>query len=96
MKRSKANDILTRRHEIDREFESIVTDEDMPEFRLGGCEICNNGGMDVYTCKVLKRIDILAGEFDATYTLELCPDCLCALVNGDDSDLNYYVTEEDI
>ena len=96
MKRSKANEILARRIEVGNEFSCFATEDSIPEFKSCGCEICNDGGMNVYTCAALKWIDIEAGEFDATYTLELCPDCLCALVNGDNSDLDYYVTEEDI
>ena len=66
-------------------------------FSHSGCDICHNfefgGAGDVIDIK-------LYGEFkqDTGWTKEgdgqLCSGCICSIVNGDDSDLDYFINDD--
>jgi len=65
-------------------------------FSHSGCDICPDGlAATVVDIVYLARKDIGAGKFTQVFEGQVCGGCLCALVNGDDSDLDYSVTDED-
>jgi hypothetical protein len=89
MKRSKANDILARRIEVGSQFNIFEPVCEESDCLPNHCEVCLSKGIDAEHCECTS-LDW------ATETLAICPQCLVALVYGDNSDLDYYVTEEDI
>jgi hypothetical protein len=60
-----------------------------PYFNTNGCECCESLACDTYDVTHLKRSDIKNGNFDNVYESAICGGCLCSLINGDDSDLDY-------
>ncbi len=65
-------------------------------FSHSGCDICPEGlAATVIDVAYRSRKDIDAKRFDKIHEGQLCGGCLCALVNGDDSDLDYSTTDED-
>jgi hypothetical protein len=105
MKRSEANLVLKARLEFSTEYDCVspVQDEDGEwdeYFSHRGCDICSRlpcgGAGSVIDVHYRARVDLKARKFDAVYEGALCGGCLCALVNGDDSDLDFSVTEEDV
>lgn len=95
MKRSEANKILSDRIEFSKVYDAFSCKSDDPYFSHRGCECCHSLPTDVYEVTCLMREDINKKNFDDVYEVEVCGDCLVSLINGDDSDLDYYVTEED-
>lgn len=65
-------------------------------FSHAGCDICPDRlAATVTEVRYLAAKDIEKRIFDSVYEGQLCSGCLCSQVNGDDSDLDYHVTEED-
>jgi hypothetical protein len=58
-------------------------------FSRKGCEICCDGAGDVYDVVHLAKKDIKNKNFNDVYESQLCGACLCSMVNGDDSDLDF-------
>jgi len=107
VKRSKANKIFLARLSLSTKYDcfSIKTcgecagckegtgeceeNTSDPQFSYSGCDCCHGGASDVYEVSCLTREEKEKCEFD------LCGGCLCSMVNGDDTDLDYYITDED-
>lgn len=68
-------------------------------FSHSGCDICSNlpcgGAGTVIDVIFLARNDVKNKVFDNVLEGQLCSGCLCSMVNGDGSDLDYSVTTED-
>lgn len=97
MKRSEANKVLRARVEFSREYTMVNTVEDSEEyFSRTGCDICPDRlAGSVVDVRYLALADTTRDVFDNVHEGQLCGGCLCSVVNGDDSDLDYYVTDED-
>lgn len=108
MKRSEANLISKARGTWSAEYGcvSVLQDETTGEnteeyFSHSGCDICSkfpSGGAGTVVDIVYRsHADMEQRKFGPgeIYDGRLCGDCLCALVNGDESHLDFYVTEED-
>lgn len=65
-------------------------------FSRSGCDVCPEGlAATVSDVVYLAKSDTAQGIFTRIYEGSLCGGCLCSLVNGHDSDLDYYTTDED-
>lgn len=96
MKRSEANEIIKNRIEFSKKYDCFSCISDEPYFSSYGCDCCNLGlAGDVYDITMLGKKDIKNKIFDHVLEGQVCSGCLCSLVNGDDSDLDYHVNEED-
>jgi len=94
MKRSKANEILERRAETFGKYVHYIDDQGLePVFTHSGCEICQDGAGDVYEC--LAYPTLKSAQQENPDNLDICPGCFCAYHTGDNSDLEYSVTDED-
>lgn len=102
MKRSELNQILENRILFSSQYDCISIEEESEGeskesyFSHSGCESCSQGlAGDVFPCIGLSIEDTEKKIFDNIYNFEICGDCLNSLFNGEDSDLDYYCTEED-
>lgn len=97
MKRSEANAILQARIEFSREYHCVSAAPDADEyFSHSGCDVCPDSlAGTVIDVTYLAIDDTEHGNFARVYEGQMCGGCLCSLVNGDDSDLDYHVTDED-
>lgn len=97
MKRSEANEIWRARAAFSTEYECVSTGDDADEhFSHSGCDICPGGlAATVVDVTYLSKADTARGVFNNIYEGQMCGGCLCSLINGDDSDLDYYVDDED-
>lgn len=107
MKRSEANAIYMARAKFSAEFGCVSTGghnslgEPVSEdeyFSRSGCDICPDGlAGTVMDIVYRSHADMEAKRFGAEHIYEgqVCGGCLCSLVNGDDSDLDYSVDDED-
>lgn len=73
-----------------------------PHFDHNGCDICgafeSGGACNVYDCQSFLRTSLQNKTGEDRFEIhehQLCGNCMSALVNGDDSDLDYYVDNED-
>lgn len=97
MKRSYCNSLLKARLAFSTLYDCFSTKDDSePYFSRSGCEICPEGlAGEVQDVTYLAREDMDQKNFDNVYESEICGGCLCSLVNGDDTDLDYYCDDED-
>lgn len=101
MKRSEALAIKRQRELFGTEYScfSIKQDDDKHDgeayFSSQGCDVCESGAADVFDVIYLANADIAKKIFNKVHDGQICGGCLCSLVNGDDSDLDFSVTEED-
>lgn len=100
MKRSYCNTLLKARLAFSTLYDCLSLKEDAENseayFSHHGCEICPEGlAGDVLEVTYLARADIEKDDFKNTYESDICNSCFCSLVNGDDSDLDYYCDDED-
>lgn len=97
MKRSYCNTLLKARIEFSTLYWGFSPKDDSePYFSPSGCDICPDGlAGDVHDVTYLAKADTEAKNYDNHYEAEICNSCLCSLVNGDDSDLDYICDDED-
>jgi hypothetical protein len=96
MKRSEANRIFKKRVEFSSVFDCFsIKDDSEAYFNRSGCNCCDGGAVDVFDVTCLRRDDIEKKVFTNVYDAEICGPCLSSFINGDDSDLDFYVTNED-
>ncbi len=93
MKRSYCNDLLKARIEFSTLYYAFSTKDDSePYFSHSGCEICPDGlAGDVHDITYLSKDD----KGREVHESEICNSCLCSLVNGDDTDLDYICDDDD-
>lgn len=105
MKRTEANEIIKLRTEWSTEYScvSIKQDDEGADgeayFCHSGCDICSGtesgGAGDVFDVVFLAVADVKKKRFDRVHEGQLCGGCLCSVINGDDSGLDFSVNEED-
>ncbi len=105
MKRSEAQQHKAAREAYSAMYEcfSVKNDESGEPseeyFSHSGCDVCSDlpcgGAGTVIDVVFLSRKDTDKGIFNNVYDGQLCGGCLCSLVNGDDSDLDYSTTSEE-
>lgn len=96
MKRSEANKIYKKRIEFSKIYDAFSVEDEEPEFNRNGCECCESLACDTFHVTALSRRDMKNKNFDDIYEFNICNGCIVSLINNDDSDLDYYVTEEDV
>lgn len=105
MKRSEAQQHIAARNAWSAQYTclSVKTfdngEQAEPYFSHNGCDVCANlpsgGAGTVYAVTYLLVTDTDNETFDAkAHVGQLCGSCLCSLVNADDSDLDFGVTDE--
>lgn len=103
MKRSEFKATVKAREDWSSEYSclSIKTDEETGEpteeyFSSSGCDICPHGlAGSVYDAVYLSNADIKRKVFDNILEGQICGDCLCSIINGDYTGLEFSVDDED-
>lgn len=90
MKRSKVNEIIKARIKISSLYCGFMPEDGtMPNFDMKGCYCCRDGADNVY---MVDAVNMVTGTHKLFH---LCNECVCALVNADNSALDYCVDDED-
>lgn len=100
MKRSEANAIFRARVAFSSRYEAFSVkqgDDGLSEVYYSdrACLCCREKPGKLVEVNYLDNRDTRRGIYDRINDGAICNGCLVSLVNGDDSDLDFYVTDED-